>query len=168
MHTLKVLIPAIAILALTGLTGCTKKNMRQTSASMEPTIKRGDMVSVDLSAYSHSSPNRWDVIVFDSPISGGGVWPGRIVGLPGESVDILAGGIVIDGKPIATPSHLSIAGYELPQKIGAPSIPGPVSFPFRIPTGCYFVLGDNVSNSLDSRYWGGLDESKIKGKVIGK
>ncbi|MES2475033.1 MAG: S26 family signal peptidase [Verrucomicrobiota bacterium] len=46
--------------------------------------------------------------------------------------------------------------------------PGPVTFPFKIPARSYFVLGDNVSNALDSRYWGGLNNAKILGKVPGK
>lgn len=167
MPSSKVIFPGLAILAL-ALSGCTKKNMRQTSTSMAPTIIHGEVVTVDLRAYSHASPNRWEVIAFESPISDGGNWLGRIVGLPGETLDIHSGGIVIDGKAIPTPAHLRIGGYEPPRNIEAPSGPGPLSFPFTIPAGSYFVLGDNVSNSLDSRYWGGLDESKILGKVIGK
>jgi signal peptidase I len=168
MRLSKSISSIIAIVIVTALTGCTKKEMRQSSSSMEPTIRRGEVISVDLAAYSGSGPNRWDVIVFESPVSGGGQWLGRVVGLPGESVEIRSGGIVIDGREEARPAHLSLAGYELPKKELALSSPGPVTFPYKIPVDSYFILGDNVSNALDSRYWGGLDRSKILGKVPGK
>jgi signal peptidase I len=158
----------VALVSVVTLTGCTMKKMRQTSSSMDPTIKHGEVVTVDLSAYSGSAPNRWEVIVFESPIAGGGLWLGRIVGLPGETVEIRSGVIVINGRSEPLPTHLSLGGYQLPKKDLAPSTPGPVSFPYMIPAGHYFVLGDNVSNSLDSRYWGSLDVSKILGKVPGK
>ena len=168
MRLSKSISPIIAIVIVAALTGCTKKEMRQSSSSMEPTIRRGEVISVDLAAYSGSGPNRWDVIVFESPVSGGGQWVGRVVGLPGESVEIRSGGIVIDGREEARPAHLSLAAYELPKKEIALSSPGPVTFPYKIPVDSYFILGDNVSNALDSRYWGGLDRSKILGKVPGK
>ena len=168
MRLSKSISPIIAIVIVAALTGCTKKEMRQYSSSMEPTIRRGEVISVDLAAYSGSGPNRWDVIVFESPVSGGGQWLGRVVGLPGESVEIRSGRIVIDGREEARPARLSLAGYELSKKELALSSPGPVTFPYKIPVDSYFILGDNVSNALDSRYWGGLDKSKILGKVPGK
>ena len=135
---------------------------------MEPTIKRGDVITVNTGAYSGSRPNRWDVVVFESPLGSGGTWVSRVVGLPGESVEIRSGKLVIDGKIEALPARLSIGDYTLPKGSLTPSAPGPVAFPFKVPAGSYFVLGDNVSNALDSRYWGGLDGWKILGKVPGK
>jgi signal peptidase I len=165
--TIPVLLAGLALLF--GVAGCNQKNMRQASSSMEPTIKQGEVVSVDLAAYSKSTPPRWDVIVYESPISGDGQWLGRVVGLPGESIEIRSGSIVINGKEETLPSHLSIGDYQ-PAKTENMALDGlsPVTFPFKIPQGSYFVLGDNVSNALDSRYWGALDGSKILGKVLGK
>jgi signal peptidase I len=159
-------VALIAVVA--ALVGCTKKEMRQASSSMEPTIKRGEVISVDLKAYSGAGPIRWDVVVFESPVAGGGHWASRIVGLPGETIDIRSGKVVIDGKEETLPPRLSIGGYNLPKRDSALGAPGQVTFPFKIPAGSYFVLGDNVSNALDSRYWGGLAGSKILGKVPGK
>ena len=153
---------------IAALMGCTKKEMKQASSSMEPTIKRGEVISVDMKAYSGASPIRWDVVVFESPSAGGGHWASRVVGLPGETIDIRSGRVVIDGKEETPPPRLSIGGYKLPKGDLASSASGPVTFPFKIPAGSYFVLGDNVSNALDSRFWGGLHGSKIIGKVPGK
>ncbi|MBK1829076.1 signal peptidase I [Haloferula rosea] len=157
-----------AVVIVASLVGCTKKKMRYESASMEPAIKSGEVIYVDLKAYSGVGPIRWDVVVFESPVGGGGHWASRVVGLPGETIDIRSGNVVIDGKEETLPPRLSIGGYKLPKGDLASSAPGPVSFPFKIPAGSYFVLGDNVGNALDSRYWGGLDDAKILGKVPGK
>jgi signal peptidase I len=135
---------------------------------MEPTIKMGEVFSVDWTAYGGTGPNRWDVVIFESPLDAGRKWTSRIVGLPGEIVEIRSGKIVIDGREEAVPSHVSIDGYKLPQGNLTANAPHPVTFPYKIPAGSYFVLGDNVSNAFDSRYWGGLDRSKIFGKVIDK
>jgi signal peptidase I len=157
-----------AIVIVAALAGCTKKEMRQDSSSMEPTIKRGEVISVDMKAYSGTGPIRWDVVVFKSPVAGGGHWVSRVVGLPGETIDIRSGKVVIDGKEETLPPRLSFGGYKLPEGDLASSAPGPVIFPFKIPAGSYFVLGDNVSNALDSRYWGGLHGSKIIGQIPSK
>jgi len=157
-----------ASVIVAALAGCSKKEMLQASSSMEPTIKRGEVLSVDLKAYSGSGPIRWDVVVFESPVAGGGHWASRVVGLPGESIDIRSGKVVINGKEEALQPSLSIGGYKLPESDVDSSAPGPVTFPFKIPSGSYFVLGDNVSNALDSRYWGGLHGSMIIGMVPGK
>lgn len=157
-----------AIMVAAGFAGCSEKQMRQDSSSMEPTIKRGEVIRVDTGAYSGSGPNRWDVVVFESPLGRGGHWASRVVGLPGESVEMRSGKLVIDGKVVVFPARLTIRGYALPKHGLGPSGTGPVAFPFNVPVGSYFVLGDNVSNALDSRYWGALDGSMILGKVPGK
>lgn len=168
MHFSKPLLRLLANVTLAAFTGCSKQDMRQSSTSMEPTIKQGEVLSVDLAAYRGSGPSRWDVIVFESPVSGGGRWISRIVGLPGETVEIRSGGVVIDGRKEALPAHLSLGGYELPKNDHPPSASSPLAFPYKIPGGHYFVLGDHTSNALDSRYWGALDGAKILGKVVGK
>lgn len=135
---------------------------------MEPTIKRGEVIPVDLKAYSGSGPIRWDVVVFASPLGGVGHWASRIVALPGETVEIRSGKIVIDGREEALPTHLSIGAYQRPKEDLGASVPKPITLPFKVPAGSYFVLGDNVADALDSRFWGGLDRAKILGKVLGK
>ena len=157
------LLSAMTIAA--SLAGCTEKQMREESPSMEPTIKRGEVIIVDLDAYSQSAPNRWDVVVFDSPLGDGGCWASRVVGLPGETLDIRSGKIVVNGREESQPTRLTIGNYLLPKSGLTSGTPAPVALPFTIPSGSFFVLGDNVSNALDSRYWGSLDRSKIIGKV---
>lgn len=135
---------------------------------MEPTIKAGEFVEVDFSAFKTKSPERWDLVAFEGPIDGKHVWLKRIVGLPGEEIGFDANGLLINGKRVSSPSKLGLAPYMLHRKktIGL-KLPAP-EFPYKVPAGSYFVMGDNVENSLDSRYWGALESRKIVGKVAGK
>ncbi len=152
-------IVALALL----FTACNRR-VQQLSSTMEPTIKAGEFVT---SEYLRSSPNRWDVIIFEAPV-GTGKWMSRVVGLPGETVDIKAGELVINGSVVPRPARLRIGSYEIPRTDLAPAAPTSIALPYKIRPGHYFMLGDNVSNSLDSRYWGGLPESDIVSRVIGK
>jgi signal peptidase I len=156
----------IALVLMLG--SCSTKKMKQASKSMEPTIRSGEVITVDLKAYRSSDPLRWDVVLFESPMDRSSQWCYRVVGLPGEKVEIQDGDLLIDGTKMPIPSSMAISGYQV-VKIGAPTAaPGPVSLPYKLEKDTYFVLGDNIANALDSRYWGGLDKTKIIGKVVGK
>lgn len=170
MNTLTTLTRLISTLLIAvALLGCgkSKNRLRHESSSMEPTIKAGETIEVDEGAFSSSGPSRWDVIVFEAPKGSSGHWTSRVVGLPGETVDIKDGGVIINGRAESVPGRIKISGYREPESPG-PSGPGPVSFPYTVPPNHFFVLGDNVGNALDSRYWGGLEASKIVGKVPSK
>lgn len=149
------------------IVGCTKRKMTQGSSVMDPTIKAGDVITIDLGAYRTTGPSRWDVILFESPISGSGQWTSRVAGLPGDVLDLTGTGLTINGAAAVLPPHVRIGPY-LPPSDQLTAAPGPVKFPYTVPPGGYFLMGDNVANALDSRYWGALDEAKVIGKVIGK
>lgn len=157
------LVIAVALLSC----GKSKNKLHHVSSSMEPTIKAGEMIEVDEGAFSSSGPRRWEVIVFEAPKGSSGHWTARVVGLPGETVDIEGGSVFINGRAKTTPGHIRISGYRKPENPGSSGL-GPVLFPYTVPPNHFFVLGDNVGNALDSRYWGGLEASKIVGKVPGK
>lgn len=162
----RLLFPILAIVM--GLSACSKKTVRQISSSMEPTIKKGEYVTMDQGSYRSSLPARWDVVTFEPPQHPDQMWAFRIVGLPGETIDITPTGVSIDGKIISRPSSLSRLGpYQRPSGTFVPGTPM-TAFPYTIPADSYFVLGDNVSNAMDSRYWGALKKSQIHGKVWGK
>lgn len=150
------------------ITGCNTKKMTQGTGSMAPTIRIGETITVDLHAYDLSNPARWDVVLIESPLDSKSQWCKRIVGLPGEKIEIRGGDLMIDGVKMPIPSRLSIPAYQEVKAGTTTAAPSPVSFPFELKKDAYFVLGDNVSKSLDSRYWGALGRSKIIGKVIGK
>jgi signal peptidase I len=118
------------------------------AGAMAPTLTEGDRFLVDY----HRQPKRWDIIAFDSPVQPGTIWVSRLVGLPGERVEIVGGTVLINGATVATPRAQQEIRY-----IGSPG-PGPIcngcqGSPLTLGQGEYFVLGDNTAASLDSRYW---------------
>lgn len=149
---------------LAALMGCSKK-VRIGSSSMEPTLKKGSVVSIDIHAYTRAAPDRWDLVAFTSPLDAAGTWVFRVVGLPGETIEIREGKLMINGKVEPIPPSLRIGNYKSPDPAVNPPGTGPITFPFQIPTDSCFVLGDNVSNALDSRYWGALKQRHVLGKV---
>ena len=155
----------LLVLAFSGLLmSCSKVTMRAGSSSMEPAIVAGEEIQVDTSAYAKTSPARWDAIIFHSPL-GEGKLCSRIVGLPGDVINFTKDGLIINGKPVTPPSRFQKPDYQMPAR-GAEVTS--VTLPYKVPENQYFVMGDHVINSVDSRYWGGLDVSRIIGKVRGK
>jgi signal peptidase I len=160
----------VAFSLLIFASGCSKKQFREGgSSAMSPTIQPHESLVADMSAYRKSGPERWDVVVFHPPpapwIPQKEVWDMRVIGLPGESLEIRDDGIYIDGKREALPDRLTDIRY-------IPSIPDPhnptVSYPYKIPPDSYFLVGDNSKDSFDSRFWGALPRQSILGRVENK
>ena len=148
--------------------GCSNLRFRQTSEIMAPTIKSNEVVTGHISHFRRVVPQRWDVVVFiPHPSTNGrnqvGLWCMRVVGLPSERINIREDGIYIDGKRQDQPGQISDIRY-------APTVEGltAVSYPYQVPLNSYFLLGDNTTNSFDSRFWGCLDGSRIIGRIKGK
>lgn len=142
------------------LLACSNNTFEMTSRSMEPTIKEGEIITADFSAYKEKAPERWDVVVFQSPTIPDNKWAMRIVGLPGEEVSYDSLGILINGERLSLPiSNMMYTLYEADKMI---------EHPYVVPENRYYLLGDNVDNALDSRYWGTVDREKILGKIVNK
>jgi signal peptidase I len=123
-------------------------------ASMEPTFYNGDYLLVDEVSYHFEQASRGDVIVFKSPQDPSIYFIKRVIGLPGETVEVDNSVVRINGK---------VLGEEyVPQGILG-DWTGHVTF--KLTDQQYFVLGDNRLNSFDSRYWGPLNKSAIIGLV---
>ena len=138
------------------------------SGSMIPTFLEGDRVLVSKFAYGIRNPfnnnvwietglpERFDVVVFIYPNEPDKDYVKRVVGLPGETVAMLNGELFINGAKIPDPH----ANYD-PQFRSADH-----SFPaFILKEGQYFMMGDNRDHSSDSRYWGPVDQSLLRGKA---
>lgn len=119
------------------------------SQSMMPTLKPGDHYVIDLRAYRHHPPRRDDIVIFPYQ---GDLLVKRVVGLPGERLDIYRGQVYINGQPLAEP-------YLLDQ----PDIQHP--FEVDVPAGHVFVLGDNRNDSDDSRDYGPISVGDILGRA---
>ena len=125
------------------------------SGSMETTIMEGDRIFGNRLAYLNSDPERFDIIIFKYPDDETKTFIKRVIGLPGETVQIKDGKIYVDGKAAKNYSDESI------------SSPGVASEEITLGSDEYFVLGDNYSNSEDSRSAGigNIKRSNIIGKV---
>jgi signal peptidase I len=131
-------------------------NAQIPSGSMENTIMTGDRVFGNRLAYKFSDPKRFDIIIFKYPDDESQLFIKRIIGLPGETVEIHDGNIYING------SDTPLEDVDIKEPMEG-------SFgPYTVPEGCYFVMGDNRNNSRDSRYWENtfVSEDEILGKAV--
>lgn len=131
-------------------------NAQIPSGSMENTIMTGDRVFGNRLAYTFSDPERFDIIIFRYPDDESQLFIKRIIGLPGETVEIRNGSIYINGS-------------EEPLEDVETKEPMEGSFgPYTVPKDCYFVMGDNRNNSRDSRYWEHtfVTRDEILGKAV--
>jgi signal peptidase I len=134
------------------------------SLAMAPTITR-EILAVDMHAYRLVKPARWDVVVLHSQEQPTGDYVAeilRVIGLPGETVSISDGKIVVDGYPVTQPQHLQSVRYSA----GASDTQSELQ-PYTVPEGHYYLLGDNPAKAKDSRTLGGIPEPEIRGRVSG-
>lgn len=135
-------------------------NSRVPTGSMETTIMPGDRVFGSRLAYKFGEdPKRGDVVIFDHETGPGSEKTRlvkRIIGLPGETVDIRDNQVYIDNSE--TPFNESYLPEEMETD----------DYHFNVPEGCYLMLGDNRNNSADARYWPDpyVPEDMILAKVL--
>jgi signal peptidase I len=140
------------VLALVLARGVLAEPFRIDSGSMLPTLRAGDRVLVDKRAYRGALPRRGDLVVFHAPRTGD-VTLKRAVGLPGDTVAIEDGVLVVNGRRQTEP-------YADPDAIDS------VYFgPERVPAHAVFVLGDNRADSVDSRDYGAVARDDLMGRV---
>ncbi len=124
------------------------------SGSMMDTLQIGDLILVNRFAYWFSTPKRGDVIVFKYPVNPKQDFIKRIIATAGETLDIRDYKVYVNNQPLAEPF------------IREPTVEkGLTTFPYKVPEGYVFVMGDNRNNSRDSRFWGPLQLTAIKGKA---
>lgn len=136
------------------------------SLSMYPTLHEGDRVLVNKLSYKLHDVNRGDVIVFERPASEtSSNIPDlikRVVGLPGESVSFDNGSVYINGVRL---DESYLPDGTVTSSANAPNKCTPQA-PCIVPEGQVWVMGDNRSDSKDSRYFGAIDESSIVGRAF--
>jgi signal peptidase I len=135
---------------------------------MSPSIKRGEIVSVDYAAYAIAGPKRWDVVTFGPPSLTNQVWVMRVVALPGETVSFATGGVTVNGQPLTLPPHVTNVTYVSLDVLALGGSGSAITSPYVVPTNSYFVLGDNSASAYDSRFWGAIPFANIIGKVRNK
>jgi signal peptidase I len=128
------------------------------SVSMLPTLQQRDRILVDKFFYQFEDPRRGDLVVFDSPEKPGTFFVKRIVGLPGEVVSMTGPDVLIDGQPLAENYR-----DDAPTRRGEG---GGTTRQWQVPSGQFFMLGDNRPGSSDSRTWGCLPRGRIAGRAL--
>ncbi|HSM81108.1 MAG TPA: signal peptidase I [Nodosilinea sp.] len=128
------------------------------SNSMDPTLHIGDRLLVEKVSYRWQPPHRGDIVVFFPPpqLTRLGYEPRqafikRVIGEPGQRVQVMQGQVWVDGEPLQEPYILEPPAYTLE--------------PVTVPAGQVFVMGDNRNDSNDSHVWGGLPQGNIIGRA---
>lgn len=110
------------------------------TGSMEPTIKKGDVVLGTRYDTGKGEIERYDILIFYPPDELDTTYIKRVIGLPGEAIEVR------DGKVYANGEELDDSFVRIPMNRRGDGV-------YTVPEGCYFFLGDNRNNSNDSRFW---------------
>ena len=139
------LLTVVIFVLVNAITG----RFRIDGSSMEPNLHDGEYVIVNRVVYRLQAPQRGDVVVFQR--EGKREFIKRIIGLPGETVEVKGSRVLVNGVALTEPYIAQPNAYSMePRKIGPNE---------------YFVLGDNRNNSSDSHNWGTIPLSVIDGKA---
>jgi signal peptidase I len=142
------------------------KPYRIPSESMAATLVPRDRVLVNRVVYRLHEPRRGDVVVLDSAAVGC-VLIKRVVGLPGETLSLRGGAVYIDGRRLEEPYVARRDGETEPTAAFAGTgRPWSLERPYTVPTGHYFLMGDNRVVSDDSRDWGPAPRREIVGMAF--
>ncbi len=138
---------AIAFLVVNSLIG----RFRIEQVSMLPNLHEGEYVIVDKVSYAFRQPERGEIVVIKNPVPDQPDLIKRVIGLPGESLEVRGGQVYINGQPLNEPYIQPPMGREQPAT--------------QLQAGQFFVMGDNRSNSQDSREIGPRPASDIVGRA---
>jgi signal peptidase I len=148
----EVVITVLIAVAVFALLRFTVQSYTVVMSSMEPTFQEGECIMVSKMSYRSSGPQRGNVIVFNPPFDSQFPFIKRVIGLPGETVEIKDGKVFIDGIPLEEEEYI----------MEPPNEPMPAT---EVPENEYFVLGDNRNQSNDSRNNWTVPRDNIIGKA---
>lgn len=124
---------------------------RVTDVSMQPTLEPGRLFLVQRYVYRLRIPRRGELVVFRAPGHPRWLYVKRVAAVAGEEISFSAGKVVVNGRPMEEPY---VKGETHPERP-----------PVRIPAGFVFVLGDNRTESEDSRHFGAVPVRELVGKI---
>jgi signal peptidase I len=147
------------------------------SGSMEDTLLIGDHLIMSRVGYDAGipftnihvplwrNPKRQQIIIFKPPFDPTQPdYVKRVIGLPGDEVDVRDGAVWINGKRLQ--ENYTLGPSEPAPPGQAPHGYEDVKFPYKVPENCYFAMGDNRENSYDSRFWGCVPRKDILGAPV--
>ena len=131
------------------------------SGSMEDTIMTGDMVFSEKVSYYFRGPQRGDIVTFDDPAGANRTLIKRVIAVGGQTVDLVNGKVVVDGVSLDEPYTSGKESHPLSRT--APGVT--IEYPYKVPEGSIWVMGDNRTSSQDSRYFGAIPVSSVTGRA---
>ena len=131
------------------------------SGSMEETIMTGDMVFSEKVTYYFNEPEPGDIVTFQDPEIPSRILIKRVIATGGQTVDLVDGRVVVDGAPLDEPYVNGKPSFPMDTAWGVD-----VSYPLTVPEGELWVMGDNRTNSQDSRYFGTVPVDSVTGKAV--
>jgi len=146
-----VLETAVFTLAIFLLVRSTVQPYRIAGSSMEPNFSENQFLLVNKLAYLFAEPARGDVIVFHHPDGSGLDIIKRVIGVPGNTIEVRQGQLFVNNLPTSEPYSVLPATYDVP--------------PILVGTGMLYVLGDNRADSADSHTWGLLSQTHLVGQA---
>jgi len=143
------------------------KPYRIPSPSMEDTLLVGDRVLADRISWRFSDPARGDIVVFHPP-GPGPVLIKRIVGMPGDTLSLRDGTMYVNGKRLAEPYVRRVDGRPEPTEPFGTGLPWALQQPYTVSAGSYFLMGDNRTDSKDSRDFGPVARDQLVGRAFAR
>ena len=128
------------------------------SGSMQDTIQIGDRVFSEKITYYGRSPEPGEIITFDDPLTSGQTLIKRVIAVAGDVVELHDGFVYVNGKKLDEPYTEGKESWEL---VPAPGLT--IEYPYTVPADHLWVMGDNRTNSGDSRYFGAIPVSSVSG-----
>ncbi len=146
------------------------------SGSMENTLAIGDYILVNKFIYGIEipftgrhlfplrNPRRGDIAVFEYPEDPSRDFVKRVIGLPGDRIQVIDKKVFVNGKPYVNPHEIHKDSAIIPAGVNPRDNTGVIT----VPAGSYFMMGDNRDQSYDSRFWGFVKIGRIKGLAFVK
>lgn len=134
------------------------------TGSMLDTIQLGDRLVCEKVTLHWSSPKQGDIVTFADPDGSGVTLIKRVIATEGQVVDLQGGFVFVDG--VKLDEEYTEERPSFPLDGHAPNLTEDVSYPYTVPAGHVWVMGDNRTNSLDSRYFGAVPVSSITSKAV--
>lgn len=132
------------------------------TGSMLETIQEGDRLVGEKITYRYSEPKQGDIVTFSNPDGSDTTLIKRVIATGGQTVNLVDGVVYVDGVALDEPYTLGKASYPLDYSLTGVTM----SYPYTVPEGSVWVMGDNRTNSLDSRYFGAVSVDDITSRAV--
>ncbi|MGI6536098.1 MAG: signal peptidase I [Eggerthellaceae bacterium] len=149
---------AIVVVAYFGLRTFVVGTYEIPSGSMLDTIQIGDRVFSEKVSYYFRDPEQGDIITFTDPEDSQRTLIKRVIAVGGQTVDLKDGYVYVDGKKLDEPYTEGKQSLPLNTAYGVD-----ITYPYTVPDGYLWVMGDNRTNSADSRYFGAVSKDSVTG-----